>query len=140
MLLKLGVGAEAARNAPAVVKELDGEKAHVFAHTTSREGKAVLALAIVDAAAPAASALSLSTLQIDADGGFTEAEADAIAERLEGIYRHTGVPTRLRDLEIPREDLINIARGTVKNYNFNAGNRSAEDQIAASNTLLEAAW
>ncbi len=68
------------------------------------------------------------------------AAGDAIAERLEKIYHKTGVPTRLRDLEIPREDLINIARETVKNFNFNAGNRSAEDQIAASNVLLEAAW
>ncbi len=65
---------------------------------------------------------------------------NAIAERLERIYRKTGVPTRLRDLEIPRDDLINIARETVKNFNFNAGNRSAEDQISASNALLEAAW
>ena len=68
------------------------------------------------------------------------AAGDAIAERLEKIYHKTGVPTRLRDLEIPREDLINIARETVKNFNFNAGNRSPEDQIAASNVLLEAAW
>lgn len=74
------------------------------------------------------------------DGMDGNAAAEAIAGRLEDVYRSTGVPIRLRELEIPREDLINIARETVKNFNFNAGARSADDQIAASSALLEAAW
>jgi len=43
-------------------------------------------------------------------------------------------------LDIPQDDLINIAKETVKNFNFNAGARSADDQIQDSLKLLEAAW
>ena len=49
------------------------------------------------------------------------ATADAVAGKLEEIYQHIGVPTRLRDLGISNEDLVGIARETVKNFNFNAG-------------------
>lgn len=69
-----------------------------------------------------------------------KAAANAVAETLEGIYTKTGVPTQLRQLDIPQDDLINIAKETVKNFNFNAGARSADDQIQESLKLLEAAW
>jgi len=74
------------------------------------------------------------------DGMDGKAAANAVAETLEGIYTMTGVPTQLRQLDIPQDDLINIARETVKNFNFNAGARSADDQIQDSLKLLEAAW
>jgi hypothetical protein len=50
------------------------------------------------------------------------------------------VPTRLRQIDIPRDDLRAIANETVKNFNFNAGQRSADDQIADALRLLEAAF
>src|ERR1700722_13483329 len=53
----------------------------------------------------------------------------AVGAMLEALYSRIGVPTRLRQLDIPREDLRNIANETVKNFNANAGVRSAQDQI-----------
>ena len=66
--------------------------------------------------------------------------AAAVADRLEEMYTAMGMPTRLRQLDIPRDDLPNIAKETVKNFNANPGARSAEDQIADALKLLEAAY
>ena len=64
----------------------------------------------------------------------------AVADMLEALYTRIGVPTRLRQLEIPRDELPLIAKETVKNFNANAGVRSAEDQIQDALRLLEAAY
>ena len=66
--------------------------------------------------------------------------AQAVADALEALYTRMGVPTRLRQLDIPRDDLPEIARLTVKNFNANAGVRSAEEQIADALRLLETAY
>ena len=66
--------------------------------------------------------------------------AAAVADRLEEMYTAMGMPTLLRQLDIPRDDLPNIAKETVKNFNANPGARSAEDQIADALKLLEAAY
>ena len=64
----------------------------------------------------------------------------AVADMLEALYTHVGMPTRLRQLNIPRHDLTAIASETVKNFNANAGVRSAQEQIANALQLLEAAY
>ncbi len=64
----------------------------------------------------------------------------AVADMLERLYSRIGVPTRLRQLDIPRDDLRNIANETVKNFNANAGARSPQDQIEDAIRLLEAAY
>jgi alcohol dehydrogenase class IV len=64
----------------------------------------------------------------------------AVADTLERLYARIGVPTQLRQLQIPRHDLPAVAAETVKNFNANAGLRSAEDQIADAIRLLEAAY
>jgi alcohol dehydrogenase class IV len=64
----------------------------------------------------------------------------AVADRLEALYTRLAMPTRLRQLNIPRDELADIARETVKNFNANAGMRSAEDQVADALQLLEAAY
>jgi alcohol dehydrogenase class IV len=64
----------------------------------------------------------------------------AVADTLEALYTRIGVPTRLRQLNIPRDDLRSIANETVKNFNANAGVRSAADQIEDAMRLLEAAY
>ncbi len=66
--------------------------------------------------------------------------ASAVADLLDGLYARIGVPTTLRQLQIPRDDLIGIARETVKNFNANAGARSPEEQVADAMRLLEAAY
>jgi alcohol dehydrogenase class IV len=63
-----------------------------------------------------------------------------VADKLESLYARVGVPTRLRQIDIPRDDLQTIANETVKNFNFNPGLRSAAEQIADALRLLEAAY
>jgi alcohol dehydrogenase class IV len=74
------------------------------------------------------------------DGMDARQAAVAVADALEDLYRRIGVPIRLRELGIPREDLPLIASQTVKNFNANAGVRSAEEQVAGAARLLEAAY
>jgi alcohol dehydrogenase class IV len=64
----------------------------------------------------------------------------AVADTLDALYTRIGVPTQLRQLQIPRDDLRGIANETVKNFNANAGVRSREDQIEDAMRLLEAAY
>ena len=79
-------------------------------------------------------------LEVWRDGMNGQEAALAVADMLENLYARIGVPTRLRQLQIPRDDLRNIANETVKNFNANAGVRSPEDQIKDALTLLEAAY
>jgi len=74
------------------------------------------------------------------DGMTAREAALAVADTLEGMYTRIGVPTRLRQLQIPPDDLRNIANETVKNFNANAGVRSAAEQIEDAVRLLEAAY
>lgn len=64
----------------------------------------------------------------------------AVADSLENIYERVGVPTKLRQLGIPRSDLKYIAKETTRNFNANAGARTDDMQIEQSLRLLEAAW
>ncbi len=73
--------------------------------------------------------------------GMAPLEASlAVADTLEALFTRMGVPTRLRDIAIPREDLPVIAALTVKNFNANRGVRSPEQQVAEALRLLEAAY
>ena len=79
-------------------------------------------------------------LNVWRDGMDAKAAGLAIADRLEGLYSQVGVPTRLRQIQVPRDDLQAIANETVKNFNFNPGLRSAQEQIDDALELLEAAY
>ncbi len=81
-----------------------------------------------------------SALGVWEDGMDARTAALAVADLLERLYGRIGVPTRLRQLQIPRDDLGGIAAETVKNFNANAGVRSAEEQVAEALRLLEAAY
>ncbi len=73
--------------------------------------------------------------------GMAEREAAfAVADTLEALYTKVGVPTRLRQLDIPYEELPSIAGETVKNFNANAGVRSPQEQIDDALRLLQAAY
>ena len=82
-------------------------------------------------------AKALEVLQDGMDAGNAIA---ASADKLEAVYSRIGVPTALSQLDIPRDDLINIAKETIKNFNANAGARSPDEQVASAMKLLEAAW
>jgi alcohol dehydrogenase class IV len=79
-------------------------------------------------------------LRVWRDGMDARKAADAVADELAGLYQARGMPARLRDLEIGRDDLPAIAAETVKNFNARATMRSADERIANSLRLLEAAW
>lgn len=73
--------------------------------------------------------------------GMAAADAgSAVADRLEEIYGGIGMPTQLRQLNVPQAELPKIAAATLRNFNANAGVRSEAEQIASAMTLLEAAW
>ncbi len=77
---------------------------------------------------------------ISHDGLDGRQMALAVADWLEEIYGLIGMPTRLRQLDVPKDDLSNIAKDTVKNFNANSGVRSAQEQIDDALKLLNAAW
>jgi alcohol dehydrogenase class IV len=74
------------------------------------------------------------------DGMDGRAAALAVADTLDALYTRIGVPTQLRQLQIPRDDLRAIANETVKNFNANAGMRSPQEQVEDALQLLEAAY
>jgi len=65
--------------------------------------------------------------------------ANATADRLEEIYREIGMPSRIRDVDIPKADLTLLAQDTLKNFNANPGNRP-DDYVDQMLSLLEASW
>ncbi len=79
-------------------------------------------------------------LEVWREGMEGRQAALAVADALEALYTRVGVPTRLRQLDIPRQDLRAIAKETIKNFNANAGARSPTDQIEEALRLLEAAY
>jgi len=81
-----------------------------------------------------------AALEVWQDAMGARGAALAVAERLEALYTRAGVPTRLRQLQIPSEDLQAIANETIKNFNANAGVRSPQEQVADALRLLEAAY
>jgi alcohol dehydrogenase class IV len=79
-------------------------------------------------------------LDIWQDGMAAEDAKMKIADKIERIYKHVGMPTRLHELNIPKEDFPILAKETVKVFNANAGVRDADQQMKSAMELLEAAW
>jgi alcohol dehydrogenase class IV len=73
------------------------------------------------------------------DGMAADAAAAATADALESLYRSIGMPTRVRELAIPENDLPLLARDTLKNFNANAGTRP-DSYVDDMLQLLRAAW
>lgn len=95
---------------------------------------------LADAVDPAAARQVAGVLGVWQDGMDGNAAALAVADALEALYGRAGMPTRLRELGIPREELAAVARETVKNFNANAGARSPEAQMGEALRLLEEAY
>jgi alcohol dehydrogenase class IV len=95
---------------------------------------------LTDTIDPAAARQVAQALEVWRDGMDASQAGLAVADRLEDFYTRAGLPTRLRQLAIPRDELQTIADETVKNFNFNPGMRSADDQIRDALRLLEAAY
>lgn len=73
------------------------------------------------------------------DGMTSQAAAEATAAALDDLYRRIGMPSRLRELDIPQDELPLLANDTLKNFNANPGDRPA-DYAAQMLDLLRAAW
>jgi alcohol dehydrogenase class IV len=73
------------------------------------------------------------------DGMPARAAAEATAEALEAFYRTVGMPTRVRELDVPEAELPLVARDTLKNFNANPGARP-ETYTDEMLQLLRAAW
>lgn len=89
---------------------------------------------------PQAARRVAESLEVWRDGMAARDAALAVADTLERLYERMGMPTQLRQLDIPRADFPTIAGETVKNFNANAGARSPEAQVAEALRLLEAAY
>jgi alcohol dehydrogenase class IV len=88
----------------------------------------------IDSAARLATALGVWQ-----DGMSVTAATAATADALAAFYHSIGMPTRVRELEIPETDLPLLAQDTLKNFNANPGLRS-EDYTDKMLQLLQAAW
>ena len=114
-----------------------------YPHVGQGESTSVLHAARIrlDAAVePRAARQVAAALGLWRDGMAARDAALAVAAALEALYTRLGVPTQLRQLGIPRAELPALAGATVKNFNANAGLRSAEQQVAEALELLEAAY
>jgi alcohol dehydrogenase class IV len=89
---------------------------------------------------PGAARQVAEALRVWHDNMDARQAALAVADTLEALYTRLGMPTRLRQLQIPRNDLAAIANETVKNFNANAGVRSAQEQVAEALQLRVAAY
>ena len=88
----------------------------------------------------AAARRTAEVLGIGSDRLDAREAAHAVAARLEEIYRGIGMPVRLRETSVAQKDFVTIAAETVKNFNARGSLTSAEDRVAESLKLLEAAW
>jgi alcohol dehydrogenase class IV len=100
----------------------------------------VPAIRLAEAIELAAARRTAEALNVWKDGMSVRQAADAVADTLAQLYRDRGMPPRLRDADIRKDDLPAIAAETVKNFNARASLRSPEERIANSLRLLEAAW
>ncbi len=80
-----------------------------------------------------------SALQVWRTGMSSLEASTATATALAAFYQGLGMPTRLRDLDIPQDDLALLAQDTLKNFNANPGARP-EGYVAEMLELLQAAW
>jgi alcohol dehydrogenase class IV len=73
------------------------------------------------------------------DGMTAEDAARATADALDALYDRIGMPKRLRQLDIPRDELPLLAEDTLKNFNANPGARP-DGYVDLMLGYLEAAW
>jgi alcohol dehydrogenase class IV len=80
-----------------------------------------------------------AAMEVWSDGMSSPDAATSTAMALEVFYRSIGMPARLRELDIPQDDLTLLAHDTLKNFNANPGVRS-DGYVEEMGQLLQAAW
>ncbi len=72
--------------------------------------------------------------------GSPRAIQAAIADEIDRIYEQHGMPTRVSQLNVSKEDFEAIARHSLKIFNSNAGLRDGDAHMKGAIALLEAAY
>ncbi|MEO7726985.1 MAG: iron-containing alcohol dehydrogenase, partial [Burkholderiales bacterium] len=74
------------------------------------------------------------------DGSMPVAEApQRAAEQLDSFFTSLGMPTRLRDLDFPREGLKNVLENSLKNFNADPKREFVRERDLL-HEVLQAAW
>ncbi len=105
-------------------------------------GSALRSTLIRRSRTPSAEAVEAVATQlgIHQPGRSPQATQAAIADEIDRIYKQHGMPTRVRELNVPKEDFEAIARDSLKIFNSNAGLRDEDAHMKNAITLLEAAY
>jgi alcohol dehydrogenase class IV len=114
-----------------------------YPHVWQQDGNAAMRSTVIRSSRTApADALEAIARQLDirTEGRSTRETQEAIADEIERIYREEGIPARLRDLNIPREEFPQIAQDSVRIFNSNAGPRDEEKHTRDAIAMLQAAW
>ena len=81
-----------------------------------------------------------AVLDLELPAGASDGEAaHLVADSLRATYRAAGMPTRLRDLEVPQDAFDSLIASTEKNFNANPGRRD-DDRSGEMRRILETAW
>ena len=88
-------------------------------------------------AAAAGMAKVATALGVPASGG--EAQLQQVTDKVQAIFRALGVPARLRDLDVPREHLPELAALAMGDW-FLRGNPRPVHAAAELQQILEQAW
>jgi alcohol dehydrogenase class IV len=114
-----------------------------YPHVWQQDAHSALRAAVIRrSTTPSAEALEAITraLNIGKEGRAPRDTQLAIADEIERIHEQEGMPTRVRELDVSKEDFPALAEDSVKVFNSNAGMRYPEQQLRAAMELLEAAW
>ena len=114
-----------------------------YDYVWQQDGNAAMrAAAIRRSRTPSAEALGrvAEQLGIQQAGRSPEDTQAAIADEIERVLKQHGIPSRVRDLNVPKEDFEQIARESIKIFNSNAGMRDEERHMKNAIAMLEAAW
>lgn len=113
-----------------------------YAHIWQQDaGSALRPTVIRRSKTPSAESLKMIAEALSLSPGKTAEETQQmIASEIERIYQQHGMPTRIRELNVSKEDIPAIAKDTVKVFNSNAGLRDEERQTREAIETLEAAY
>ncbi len=117
---------------------------HLFPGVGQGEATSVLTATVARQSAKQATQGSQKIAQLLGiwEDGMTFKEATKkSADEIESRYIKVGMPTQIRELpNISQNNFTQIAQQTLRNFNYESGTRSDDEQLRASLELLEAAW
>jgi len=110
-----------------------------YDHVGQGEATATVTPGVIRGLADAGSGRIAEALGAGGDGMAAADAAEAAAGALAAFYETIGMPSCVRELEVPEADLPSLARDTLKNFNANRGARPP-DYVEQMLKLLRACW